>query len=733
MSESWNTGHQNIAQDNAKVETQIGEVAGDAVFHRYETVYQINQADPPERKYQVALNHLHGDMARTAEELFSQVISAGHTANEVAYHYALAVLSERTLNQLGVAEFERFDLSLRVTARNPRDEWRVALDVIERLVACVLEQERVAEPDPDMFHEVLDRFRRLPPQRQEEITRHLDQILNGMVQDLLTAANAEIIRRGRTQGDREGRAWKFFQPDPAEPRLLVPWPVSIGFGQWAKAIVGTVLFVVGLVLAVDLISGNDGSLVLPAVLLVGGGLLSVRYGTRLDLLRARLATVEFRHGYRRHTALDIARDRDVAPRFARRISDLVEARFGDQRSESPAVWARDTVGIKDTLKSELIELYQDIDATPERVNWLIRWHAKRTFATWRQGNLFDFRTELRPTLTARALLGLGVLLTACGLLGMAYAMFLANRTNALGICVLLGLSGYHGGRAVRAIVLARGRFTSDRQEYERRLGEEQEAYRNWLGVLVNRPHDAEMARWLDYDKAHLKMLALKKYGLSNRDIIAHVALTEGAAKAMRARVLHGPVRYSAYVVLVFLLTDNGVREVEVDLDFFTGVVRDERRTSFRYDALSSARVTEVGVRFAGDRRYVVLVEDQMHVGDPRSSLVVSQAFRLSLMDGQNINVLVDNFDGLSDYGLENPAALLDLALDTSGVSGALRVLEAVAAEGREWIARERQRRNRRLREWHDNNRTPALGVATRLGLEVGGEHTSPRHHPPGQG
>src|SRR5262249_23761871 len=156
---------------------------------------------------------------------------------------------------------------------------------------------------------------------------------------------------------------------------------------------------------------------------------------------------------------------------------------------------------------------------------------------------------------------------------------------------------------------------------------------------------------------------------ANRDIIAHVVLTEGASNAKRARIVHGPPRYSHYVILVFLLTENGVREVGVELDFTDGAVHNEQRTSFRYDALASAQVAEAGVKFAGERRHVLLIgDDGFQVTDKTDGLVLSRAFRLSLSNGQDITVLVENFDGLVDTTVEDKHQLVNLALDTSGVA-----------------------------------------------------------------
>jgi len=67
------------------------------------------------------------------------------------------------------------------------------------------------------------------------------------------------------------------------------------------------------------------------------------------------------------------------------------------------------------------------------------------------------------------------------------------------------------------------------------------------------------------------------------------------------------------------------------------------------------------------------------------------------VDGKHIDVVVENYDhGFLDRVRENADSLFELALDSSGVRDAWRVLDSVAAEGREWLREERRRRNRRL-------------------------------------
>jgi hypothetical protein len=253
--------------------------------------------------------------------------------------------------------------------------------------------------------------------------------------------------------------------------------------------------------------------------------------------------------------------------------------------------------------------------------------------------------------------------------------------------VVLAAGGCYATGGISKILATRRHDLEVAADNERLFAEETTGYRHWCEVLRDRPTDPEMAGWLDLDRSYLKTAALRRCGLTNRDLIAHVVLTEGTPKALRARVIHGPMRYSRYVVMVFLLTRSGVRQVEVNLDFLNGDVHNERRTAFRYDTLASARVAEVGVRFA----------DTSPNGQ-QSATVQRRTFNLSLLNGEKITLVVEDFEGLADPE-EDGNRLLRIALDSSGISGALHILEAVAAEGRDWTTREHERRERLIQDW----------------------------------
>jgi hypothetical protein len=295
-------------------------------------------------------------------------------------------------------------------------------------------------------------------------------------------------------------------------------------------------------------------------------------------------------------------------------------------------------------------------------------------------------------------------IVAVAWLALAVEFTLTMGASGVRSGILLGIGTSVGMMGLFRLYLSMSRHAVELDELQTRYKEELDEFDSLTKSLAGRPTDAEMAAWLDYDKSHIMALALRGYQLANRDVIAHVTLTEAAEKCRRARVIFGPPRYSSYNVRIFQLTDTGVRQFLICLDSETGTLSDERRSAFRYDSITSAAIMEVGVRMNGSKRQIVDLastkvtseEDSKDSKDQADKLTFAQAFRLSLNNSYTINVLVENFDeGLIDKVREDSKYLLELARDTSGISAAVRILEAVAAEGREWVVQERARRRRR--------------------------------------
>ena len=77
--------------------------------------------------------------------------------------------------------------------------------------------------------------------------------------------------------------------------------------------------------------------------------------------------------------------------------------------------------------------------------------------------------------------------------------------------------------------------------------------------------------------------------------------------------------------------------------------------------------------------------------------MLSRFFHLSLVSGQLYTIPVAIFyEGLVDQLKWVERALLEMALDVSGINNALWILETVAAEGKGWIEGEKRRREQRL-------------------------------------
>ncbi|MFG1947765.1 hypothetical protein [Nonomuraea sp. NPDC048826] len=211
------------------------------------------------------------------------------------------------------------------------------------------------------------------------------------------------------------------------------------------------------------------------------------------------------------------------------------------------------------------------------------------------------------------------------------------------------------------------RHSADKREKERLLAGRRAAFDRWKRKLDDRPDDLEMARWLECDRKVLMEQAMDLYRLKRQDVLAHAFIEAPATPFYdRARIENGPWRYSKYKILLFLLTKDGVRQLTQHLDFREATARSRARINYRYDAFTSVQVAETD---NGEN-----------------------AFELTLTNGDPIKVKVtDPPTDVTETEDRDPQNASQLTLGTAGLGNALHVLEGVAAEGKAWIALERQR------------------------------------------
>ncbi|GAA3862480.1 hypothetical protein GCM10022243_31200 [Saccharothrix violaceirubra] len=692
-----NVDNTNSASDQAWVGQQIGANFGTTVFHQGHATYRLSGDDRQER-IDVAIKQVKAGMPRLAEEALRRVMRDGPVTARVAFYYALSLLGDRAYTELDSSVDREFRMACESARKAPSDPWTGALAVVEELMDVVSAHPGERPVEAAAVEQVLDRLKSLDGEIRLEIMLNVDRIVSGALQDALYEANARLVVETRMDGGRGQRAWKFFEPDPTEPRLL-DWGVDRVPGGW-RPVVAVVAALLGLVAMA--VASDDWTTWLALPLLAGGGYLAFGAALERGMCNARMKRADREHGVPAAPAPPMSPGHWVSTAFVVEVHRLVEEAFQAERPHVVGDWISATYGVCEELKRRFVHLYGNAQRTPAEFRWLIRWHVRQVAERWRSGDFYAYRQALAVPRTVGLRFGSGVATVAVGL------VVLLCGDGAIA-APMLGLAGFLGGTWFVARSVAPKDAAIARDEALRLHRAEHEEFERWRAVLADRPEDVEMGRWLELDAAYFRAVALRRFLLSPKDLVEHVVLTEGAPGADRARVRGGPTRYSAYQVLIFLLTKGGVRELEVRLDFLDGVAHDEQRKSFRYEALASARVEEVGARTAADgedaRAGVPVAFDRHRLHRRR--------FVLSLLDGHPISMLAEYFRGPSATGVESEFELSRLALGSSGIEGALYVLESVAAEGPAWIGREEDRRRRRQDVWRQgrpSGATPGISA-----------------------
>ncbi|ANZ36111.1 hypothetical protein BBK82_08565 [Lentzea guizhouensis] len=638
--------NQNQASGDAQVGQQIGVQFQESVLIGT-MIYQCSWDDPPEWKHEVAARLLEGGSPRKAEVVFRDLVNGGHITTERAYFYVLSILSERSFIEITAALTDEIHNVQKLCSSLPADRWTAALEVVLALLGHAH-----ATFDGDTVQQELSSYRALDGERQLEIDRHLDLILSGAAQERISAQRKRTVADERMARGRLDRAWKFFEADPRPPSTYRLVPFRSNALAWRYVLLGFAVTALALPSVVG--GGVSAPAGLGLALWVAGAWVVFHCTLILEthFLDAAVTKDEFAVLY----------EEDVEEPTKKPVN-LVDHRF---RLHSKAVdWLDYTAGYREHLKRRLRAQYTDKNMRHGEVTWLVDWHVERIDAKFVLGESYDRVLPPAGLRSAFVLRALGVLLGAVGLFlllrdGHLQALFLA--------AAYLGVVGAARLRSrPRVQMLLDGRADA---LYEEELA----AFENWRQTLADRPSDAEIARWLALDKLHLKHEALRQTDLNERDLVTHVVLTERVDFARRSRVTNGPPRYERYNVQIFLLTRYGMRSVRSLLEFKNGGIRHGKREMFPYDAVASASIDE-------------------------KDGPGSRVFELTLVNGTKIAEVKENRRNAVDVE-QDSAEDPDLpASRDAGFDSALRVLEAVASEGRDWIVRDEERKRRWASNW----------------------------------
>jgi len=645
----------NVATDSATVGVQAGTV------HNV-NVYERDPQDSPETKFRTGVFFLKGRMPGPARQLISEAM-AGYATNEVSFYWLLAMVSGRTRHELSKDETAQLRDRHAIMGLWGEDSWRDGVRIIDRL----LESAGKAEEDIRVVVKDLDALRE--PQRSL-ILEHLELYLDGPIEDhlwhrALTKAKTDQMAEGR-----KDRIWKFFHPSPAKPLPRVPKPPDAPLGRWAQAVTATAVLVMAAAhLGYLIVQSGRFLLVLAYALGIAGAWVGVREA----------AGWRFRVVHRR------AKDREYQGRttkaasgsFAKKVENRINYYFA--KYLPPGLdrdnWLAETAGIRQSLRDELAAVYEGKRVGVEKIAWLIRHRAGDAGARRRKGVLWSYREELATRGRTKALALLGLLTLASGGGWAAVGTVPVEPLPAIGTILVLLIFGWISARAWLHIVLEHRRYAADQAESDRTWEADMDALARWRAKLADKPRDEEMATWLDYDRKVLLEEALRHYRLTMSGVIAHAFIEAPARSSDRARLRGGPWRYKRYQILVFLITQEGVRQLTVTLDFLKGTFHDRQRLNYRFEAVASVRVSQADNN--------------------------ERTFQLTLVNGDEIRVEVSSGMEELQQG-ENPGEVSEVSLDAAGLPHTLHVLEGIAAEGKGWVEQQELRTGNLSAALHDH-------------------------------
>lgn len=644
----------NVAQGDAHVDVQTGVVHGDINF------YRLPPNPSPEEQFAFALKYLDARVRDQARTLIEEAIAGGYVTTEVQFYRLIALLSGRTLRQLAPEELDRLTaICASLPHLDDHDEWTVGLKVIIRLLAPV------SAAETDLVVKEIDALN----QRQRDgIYGHLEALLEGAMQEEIWRKSVALADSQRTAKDRFHRIWKFFHPTPAQPRTLPVQPAAVALRDWLRVGAGTAVFTLAVMQLILLVAARGtldpflgllAGLVGLAAFCVGGADRHYR-GIRLHVKETQIRPPQQR---RREAPLG---------GFARKVDRLFDRYFGRYvpQGTDRTYWRAQTAGIRRHLRDEVVELYREQRIDADRVAWLVRHLVGDVRRQWEQDTLTAYRQQLRTPTRTKVLHGGGLALLTAGSLWAIPAVMASAPLPGTGWLLLAAASAVPAVRSSFRIIAERRRVADDQAEKDDKDTARWAAYHRWCHKLSDKPSDTEMAAWLESDRKVLVDQAMRQYRLRPSHVIAHAFIEAPAPSCKKARYPQGPWRYSRYRLLLFLLTDDGVRQVNIDLDFETAASRTTQRLNYRFDAVAAVRIDGIATR--------------------------QQTFELTLFNGEPISIRVSDPDNETLQHDENATKIAELSLDAAGLGHTLHVLEGVAAEGKEWVKHRRHRADEKL-------------------------------------
>ncbi|MFJ1801777.1 hypothetical protein [Streptomyces sp. NPDC088180] len=619
-------------------------------------VYFVHPDASPLEKYEVGVRFLEDGVPSRARDMISDAIAHGHESAEVRFHWVLAMLSARAYHDLSTEELQRLHHASGLVRNYAEDEWRDALRVAFELLAMFSTADGETE-------RVRDRLRALSPRQRAGIVRHFDLVLTGGLKDALWAEHRERAEAARLGDGRVKRVWAYFEPDPIGPRAIPPRPSTAASAQAALPLRAGMFVVGAALLWVLALLADPVSAVLQLLMALGAGLTAAHFG--------RSWWYEEHELKRRNSEPTIphAREPDsTGDGFTHRVRHAFETCFSSRApcGLTSQEWLGHTIQIRSGLAAEIAALYRESRVSVDRIDWLIRHLAEDARDRHDRGTLFDHGHRNLTSVVTKALCVIALIVLGITTLALLGTVAASAGGAHLPMAALAVAGAFWSGRGAACLWLeVRGeerRLAEETQEYQERLAARQDAYQKWKSLLdAARPSEPEMETWLTCDKSLFVDEALRHYQLTWRDLITHTILVTPARPYKRGRVKGGPWRYSRYSFRLFLVTQDGVREISTEFNFADAKRAGEQRSNYRFDALSSVQVTE-----------------RERVG---------YDLELVLTNGPARNIRVKDAETHQLAPDEDVREIAEINLNAAGFIHTFRLLEGIAADGKGWIER----------------------------------------------
>lgn len=369
----------NVADGDAYVGVQAGTVHGGINY------YTLPLNPTPEQQFEAGVKYLDARVRDEAVRLLERAAAGGLQTTEVQFYRLIALLSGRTLRQLGDAELDRLTaICGSLLPLDANEPWAAGVQAVLRLLTPV---------SPAEAEFVIKEIDALGDRQRESVYGHLEALLDGTIQDEMWQRSVALAISRRTSDDRVDRVWKFFQPVPAQPRTREVAPTAVTARNWlqfgiAAAFAGlSVASLVALAMATGRLGPIAGALVGVgglAAYVVGGADRHYR-SARMHAKEAQLRPPTQR--------------RPEAPTggFASRVDRMFNHYFAlyVPRGTDRGYWLDQTAGIRRQLRDELVEIYREQRIGADRVAWLVRHLVGDVRSRWERDTLTAHRQELR--------------------------------------------------------------------------------------------------------------------------------------------------------------------------------------------------------------------------------------------------------------------------------------------------------------------------------------------------